>query len=156
MIPLNIWGFNLKIARQKRPLKLWNYSKKYQQLSRPHTERSFRRIKAYVSTIRKNGLLVMDFIIAVLKGEKLTILWIRAREMCTSLISGSHVPLRCRRLIPIISMAEYGRQLLPHSIFLINSLTSYLSTSLLAAYTFLFGCIFRSTISFFIFASSKW
>ncbi len=39
-----------------------------------HREVASCRIKAYVSTIRKNGLLVMDFIIAVLKGEKLTIL----------------------------------------------------------------------------------
>ncbi len=39
-----------------------------------HREVASCRIKAYVSTIRKNGLLVVDFIIAVLKGEKLTIL----------------------------------------------------------------------------------
>ena len=45
-----------------------------------HSEVASYRIKVYVSTIRKNGLLVMDFIIAVLKGEKLTILGIRARK----------------------------------------------------------------------------
>jgi transposase len=62
-------------SQVEKGIKIMKLQQKIQGIFRTtHIEVASCRIRAYVSTIRKHGLLVMDVIIAVLKGDKLMIL----------------------------------------------------------------------------------